>query len=98
MQERPSWPHFSIEQTVRRRTDRQEVLRDQRRTTNESAIHIGLSEELTRVRRLHAAPIEEPQRASNCTIQSSKFVTDEPVHGLRLVRRGGAAGADCPDR
>src|SRR5690554_3887276 len=82
----------------RRGGDGQEILGYEGRAPDQAAIHVGPREQLGRVGGLDAAAVQDRQRAGDCSIVGSQLATDEGVHLLGLLRAGGAAGADGPDR
>src|SRR5688500_10271453 len=87
------WPRFP-----RGRADLEEVGRVERRATDQPAVHIRLRKQLEGVAGLHAAAVEEPQRARDSSIARRDFATQEAVRLPRLPRARGPPGADRPDR
>src|SRR5687768_18046673 len=76
----------------------EEVVRDEGRAPDQATVDIGLCEQLGGVGGLDAAAIQDGQRAGDSSIPGADFATQERMYLLRLLRRGGAAGADRPDR
>src|SRR5262245_32879607 len=88
----------SVFLAYRRAADREEVLRDQRRAADQSAVHVGHGEQFLRVRGLAAASVEDRQPGRHLGIGPPDRSPDNHVHGLRLLGARGAPGADCPYR
>src|SRR5690606_14710105 len=75
-----------------------EFLRHQRRAADQAAVDVGLGEQLGGVGGLHAATIEDRQRAGDSSIVAGNFTTKERMDLLRLLRARSLAGPDRPDR
>ena len=79
--------------------DGEELLRDERRAADEEAVHVLLRGELVRVAGVHRAAVEDAHAVRDVLRDLLRDVlSDERVCLLRLLRRGGAPGADGPHR
>ena len=93
------YPLHVIVRCAGRAPDRHEILRHQRRPADQTAVDVRHREQLRRVRRLHAASVEDrkPRRRRLVLLRASA-PADERMRLLRLVRRRRLAGADRPHR
>src|SRR5690606_13795847 len=78
--------------------DGEEIAGDQGCTANQAAIDVGLRKQRRGVGGLDATAVQDRQRAGYLSIARGNFATQERMHLLRLLRRGGAPGTDCPHR
>jgi len=77
--------------------NRREALRIQTRAPDEPTIHIGLTEEIGRVVRFHAAAVEDVDiRCDLVADQPSELFPDQGVHFVGLLRGCGVSGANRP--
>ncbi len=67
---------------------------------DQGAVDVGLGHQLGGVGRLHRAAVLDAhrRRRPSSPTRSRDHVADERAHGLGVLGRGGAAGADGPDR
>src|SRR5665213_2401588 len=78
--------------------DGKEVGCRQRSATDQSTVHVRLREQLGGIRRLDATAVKQSGQTAKCSIFGFQLATNETMYLLHLLRRGGAAGADRPDR
>src|SRR5882672_12544434 len=78
-----------------RRADRNEIFRHQRRSADQSSVDVGHREQLGRVCRLDAAPVEDGQIPESPVVRREARA-GEGVHVLRLLRGGVSARPDRP--
>src|SRR3984893_1456235 len=76
--------------------DCQELIRLQRGATDQTAVDVRHCEQLGRLARPDAAAIKNARDGRDSSIPGRDAGADELVHILRLLGRGGAAGADRP--
>ena len=83
---------------MRRGADSKEVGRGQGGTADQPSVHIRLREQFSGVGRLDAAAVKQSGQTGNHNIFLFQLATNEGVDLLSLLRAGGAASTDGPDR
>jgi hypothetical protein len=63
-----------------------ELFRVQARAADQRAVDFGLMQQRVRIRRLHAAPVQNAhERRQLLVIQFAQRLADKPAHAVRLI-------------
>lgn len=90
-------PECGADELLRCRNNGEEIRGLESRATDQATVNIGLSQQLRRIARIHAAAVKH-RHASGLVAGCSQLRTQHGMNLLGLLGRGGLASAYGPDR